>query len=59
MKSTNRELADWILEFPEDEMSYHIVAFNGCGAVAFNSNRDSLDEMIDAFKYAAMTLAHD
>ena len=56
MKSTNKELADWILRVPEDEMTYYCVAINGCGAIAMNTTGNSFEEMKDAFKYAIFAL---
>ena len=52
---TNKELAEWILRFPEEDMTYHCVAINGCGAVAVASTGTD-DEMKDALAYGALVL---
>ena len=57
--STNQELADWVLRFPEEEMVYYCVAINGCGAIALSSTSKSSEEtnaMKDAFEYALFAL---
>ena len=56
MISTNKELASWILRFPEDEMSYYCIAINGCGAIALNTTGNFGDEMKDALKYGIFAL---
>ena len=56
---TNKELAEWILRFPEDEMTYYCVAFNGCGAIALAHTGTSWEQAKDAFICGTSVLEDD
>lgn len=51
MKSSNKEMADWVLRFPDDEMTYHCIAINGCGAIGIMTTGPDKETLIDALKY--------